>query len=162
MYEAELDLGDILLTYKMELFVTICLLKVTFCRLMISYIQYCPMSIFSCVSLLLVPFRCRWFHLKTSEMVLFVTIAIPNAVFYWAMVLHAVSYYEFLVFLCQFVVESISLKAAPSCFRWFQVVPAHSRWFQLVAGGSSSLQVVPDRSSGSFSLFLVVPAHSLF
>ena len=98
MYEAELDLGDILLTYKMELFVTICLFKVTFCRLMISYIQYCPMSIFSCVSLLLVPFRCRWFHLKTSEMVLFVTIAIPNAVFYWAMVLHAVSYYEFLVF----------------------------------------------------------------
>ena len=30
----------------------------------------------------------RWFHLQASEMVLFVTITIPNIVFYWAMVLH--------------------------------------------------------------------------
>ena len=83
---------------------------------MILYTQYFPMSVFICVSLL-VSFRSRWFHLQTSEMVLFLTVTIASVLLYWAMVLHAVFSYEFLVFLCQFIAESIL----------FQVVPAHSR-----------------------------------
>ena len=94
-------------TSKMELFVTIGICKVIFCRLMMLCIQYCPVK----VSSLLAPFCCRWFHLQTSEMVLFVTIAIPNIVFCWVMVSYAqFSSYELLAFLCQFVAESISFQ----------------------------------------------------
>ena len=76
---------------------------------MILYIQYYPVSVFICISLL-VSFRCTWFHLQTSEMMLFVTIAIANVVFYW----------------------SILLQVVPPCSRWFYEVLACSRWFQLV------------------------------
>ena len=124
----------------MELFVIKCISKVISFRLMILYTQHFPMSVFICVSLL-VSFRSWWFHLQTSEMVLFLTVTIANVLLYWAMVLHAVSSYEFLVFLCQFIAESIL----------FQVVPACSRWFQLIPGSSSLFHVVPACSS----LFLV-------
>ena len=86
------------------------------------------------ISLLLVPFRSRWFHLQLSEMVIFVTIAIANVVFYWAVLLHAVSSYEFLVF---YVNSLLSL--------------SRSRWFHLVPGGFNSFQVVPA-CSGQFHL----------
>ena len=74
---------DTLMTSKMELFPTTGFCKVILCRFMILYTHYCPMSV------LLVPFCCRCFHRKTSEMVLLLTIAIANVVFYWAMLLRA-------------------------------------------------------------------------
>ena len=73
---------DTLPTSKMELFVIIGIYKVIFCRLMILYTQYCPMSVFICVSSLPAPFCSKWFKLQASEMVSFVTITIANVVFY--------------------------------------------------------------------------------
>ena len=93
------------------------------------YTQYCPMSVFIYSSSLLAPFRFRWFHLQTSEMVLLMTITIADVVFYWVIVLQTVSSYEFVVF-------CVSLLLTPS----------HYRWFHLVPGSYSSFQVVPARS----------------
>ena len=75
-------------------------------------------------------------------MVLFVAINIANVRFFWAMVSQAQFLPIHLLFLCQFVDDSISLRVVPPCSRWFQVVLAYSRQFQLVIGSSSSLQVV--------------------
>ena len=140
---------NILSTSKMKLFLTICICKLIFCRLMILYTQYCPMSVFICVSLLLVPFHFRWFHLQTSEMVFFTTIAIAEVVLYWAILLHA----QFLprnFFIC------VSLLLSPSSSRSFQVNPACSRWFQLVPSGCSLFQVVRADSRW----FQLVPCFS--
>ena len=125
----------------MELFVTIGIYKVIFCRLMILYTQYCSMSAFICVSSLPAPFCSRWFHLQASEMVFFVTITIVNVVFYWAMVLHVRFLPMNFLFFC------VGSLLSTSRYRWFQVVPTRSRWFQLVPGSPSSFQVVPARSS---------------
>ena len=119
----------------MELFLTIGVCKVMFCRLMVFYRQYCPMSVFVCVSSLLVPFYSKWFHLQTSEMVLFVTITIANVVFFWAMVLHV-----------QFL---------PMNFMFFVTVHC---WFHLVPGGSSSFQLVP--CSSVYVLMYVLNLHN--
>ena len=59
VYIKQSHIWDNLLTYKTELFVTIGICKVIPCRLMILCTQYCPMSIFICVSPLLVPFCSR-------------------------------------------------------------------------------------------------------
>ena len=75
-------------------------------------------------------------------MVLFVAINIANVRFFGAMVSQAQFLPIHLLFLCQFVDDSISLQVVPPCSRWLQVVPAYSRWFQLVISGSSSFQVV--------------------
>ena len=107
------------------------------------------MSVFICVSLLLVPFHFRWFHLQTSEMVFFTTIAIAEVVLYWAILLHA----QFLprnFFIC------VSLLLSPSSSRSFQVNPACSRWFQLVPSGCSLFQVVRADSRW----FQLVPCFS--
>ena len=106
----------------MELFLTIGVCKVIFCRLMVFYRQYCPMSVFVCVSSLLVPFYSKCFHLQTSEIVLFVTITIANVVFYWAMVLHV----QFLSY--EFHVFCDSSLLVPSCSRWFQLVPCSNMY----------------------------------
>ena len=144
VYIKQSRIWETLSTSKMELFVTLVICKVIFCRLMILYMQYCPMSVFICVSLLLVPYCSRWFHLQTSELVLLITMA--TVVFYWAMTLHVQFLpINFLVFLCQFITN-------PSCYRWFQIVPTHSRWLH------SSFQVVPACSR----CFQIIPAHSLF
>ena len=135
---------DTLLISNVELFVTIGIYKVIFCRLMTSYIPYSPMSVFICVSSLLVPFCSRWFHLQALEMMFFVTITIANVVFYWVMVLHVQFLPMNLFFFC------VSLLMNQTCSRLFQVVPVHSRWFQLILGSSSSLQVVPTCSSLSY------------
>ena len=122
-------------TSNMEPFLSIGIYIVIFCRLMISYTLDSSMSLFICVSLLLVPYCSRWFHLQASEMVLFITITIANVVLYGAMMLH-VQFLPVNVFLlCQFVTESISLQVSGS------------RWFQAVLGSSSSFQMVPARSS---------------
>ena len=97
----------------------------------------CP---FLCVSLLLVPFRPRWFHLQTSEMLHFVTIAIATVIFNWAMVLYAQFFpmnFLFFVSFCCWV------HLVPGGSSLFKVVPACSIWLQLIAGGFSSFQVVP-------------------
>ena len=86
-YIKQSQIWDTLPTSKMELFVTIGICKVISCRLMILYIQYCPMNVFICVNPLLVSLHSRWFYLQTSEMMLFVTITIANVVFYCAMLL---------------------------------------------------------------------------
>ena len=122
-------------TSKMEHFLTIGIYIVIFCRLMISYTLDSPMSLYICVSLLLVPYCSRWFHLQASEMVLFITITIANVLFYWAMMLHVQFLPMKFFLLCQFVTESISLQVSGS------------RWFQVVLGSSSSFQMVPARSS---------------
>ena len=119
----------------MKLFVTIGICKVMSCRIMILYTQYCLMNVFICVSSVLVPFRTRWFHLQTSEIVFFVTITTANVRFYWTMVLHARFLPMDFLFLCQFVAESISLQTVSPCSRWFQVV-------QLVPGGSCSFLIL--------------------
>ena len=110
----------------MELFVIKCISKVISFRLMILYTHF-PMSVFICVSLL-VSFRSWWFHLQTSEMVLFLTVTIANVLLYWAMVLHAVFSYEFLVF---FVSVHCWVHLVPGGSSSFPVVPACSMWFQL-------------------------------
>ena len=88
MYMKHSQIWDTLPTSKMELFVTKVIYKVIFCMLMISYTQCSSMIIFICVSSTSAPFYSMWFQLQASEMVLFVTIAIANVVFYWTMVLH--------------------------------------------------------------------------
>ena len=129
----------------MELFVIKHISKVISFRLMILHTQYFPMSVFICVSLL-VSFRSRWFHLQTSEMVLFLTVTIANVLLYWAMVLHAVSSYEFLVFfLCQFIAEAILFQVFPACYRWFQLIPGSSSLFQLVPCLSMYILFSPEQ-----------------
>ena len=73
---------DTLPTSKMELFMTIGIYKVIFCRLTILYTHYCSMSVFICVNSLSALFCSRWFNLQASEMVLFATVTIANVVFY--------------------------------------------------------------------------------
>ena len=53
------------------------------------------------------------------------------------------SSYEFLVFLCQFVAESISFQVVLPCSRWLQFVPGSSSLFQLVPGIFNSFKLVP-------------------
>ena len=130
VYINQRRIWDNLPTSKIELFVTIGICKVIFRRLMILYTQYCPMSVFNCVSSLRFPFFSRLFHLQTSEMVLFLTITIANVAFYWAMVLHV----QFLPM--NFLLFCVSLFLSPSQYRCFLVVPARSRWFQLVPARS--------------------------
>ena len=145
VYIRQSKIRDTLPTSKMELLVTIGICKVICSRLMILYTQCCLMGFFVCVSWLLVPFRRGWFHLQTSEMVLFVKITIAKFVFYWTMVSIAqFSSYQFVVF-C--VCSMLS--------------PSRYKCFQLVAGGSSSLQFVPAHSSSVFILVCTVKkAHS--
>ena len=102
------------------------------------YTQYCPMSVFIYSSSLLAPFRFRWFHLQTFEMVLFMTITIADVVFYWVIVLRQFLPMNFLFF------ESVCcwLYLIIGGFTLFQVVTAHSRWFQLVPGSSTILVII--------------------
>ena len=135
VYIRQSKICDTLSTSKMELLVAIGICKVICSRLMILYTQYCLMGFFVCVSWLLVPFRRGWFHLQTSEIVLFVKITIAKVVFYWAM-----------VSIAQFL---------PINFLFFVSVRC---WVHLVTSVSSLLQVVPVRCSS----FLLVPAQSSF
>ena len=63
-------------------------------------------------------------YLQTTEMVLFVTIAIADVVFH--RVLHTVSSYDFLVF-------CVSSLLSPSRSNRFQLVPGSSSLFQVVS-----------------------------
>ena len=129
-------------TSKMELFVTIGICKVVFCRLIILYVHYWhSMSVFFVCQLVA---GSRWFHLQTSEMLPFVTIA-SAIVFYWLMILHAPVLPMNFFFLCQFVPESISLKVVPDCSRWFQLVPGGFSSFQVILARPRLFQVVPGR-----------------
>ena len=135
VYIRQSKICDTLPTSKMELLVAIGICKAICSRLMILYTQCCLMGFFICVSWLLVPLRRGWFHLQTSEMVLFVKITIAKVVFYWTMVLIA-----------QFLPISLLFFVSVRC------------WVHLVASVSSLLQVVPVRCSS----FLLVPAQSSF
>ena len=79
---------------------------------MILYTQDCLVSVIFCVRLLLVPFCSMCFHLQISEMVIVVTIAVANVVFYLLGngIARAVSSYEFLVFFCVSSLLSIVTK----------------------------------------------------
>ena len=80
------------------------------------------------------------------------SIAIPNVVFYLAMVLHAQFLpMNFFIFCVSFWLNP-SWYLVPGGYRWFQFVPDGSSSFQFVPGGSNLFQVVPARSS----LFLVL------
>ena len=135
VYIRQSKICDTLSTSKMELLVAIGICKVICSRLMILYTQYCLMGFFVCVSWLLVPFRRGWFHLQTSEMVLFVKITIAKFVFYWTM-----------VSIAQFLPINLLFFVSVRC------------WVHLVTSVSSLLQVVPVRCSS----FLLVPAQSSF
>ena len=131
VYIRQSKICDTLPTSKMELLVAIGICKAICSRLMILYTQCCLMGFFICVSWLLVPLRRGWFHLQTSEMVLFVKITIAKFVFYWTMVSIAQFLPINLLFLCLFDAESISLQVFPACCRWFQFVAVRSCSFQL-------------------------------
>ena len=135
VYIRQSKICDTLSTSKMELLVAIGICKVICSRLMILYTQYCLMGFFVCVSWLLVPFRRGWFHLQTSEMVLFVKITIAKFVFYWTM-----------VSIAQFLPINLLFFVSVRC------------WVHLVTSVFSLLQVVPVRCSS----FLLVPAQSSF
>ena len=78
-----------------------------------------------------VPFCSRRFHLRTSEVVLFLTIAIAIFVFCREIVLRAqFSANVFLVFfLSQFVATSIPIQLVPPCSREVQLAPRGSSLF---------------------------------
>ena len=135
VYIRQSKICDTLPTSKMELLVAIGICKGICSRLMILYTQCCLMGFFVCVSWLLVPFRRGWFHLQTSEMVLFVKITIAKFVFYWTM-----------VSIAQFLPINLLFFVSVRC------------WVHLVTSVSSLLQVVPVRCSS----FLLVPAQSSF
>ena len=135
VYIRQSKIRDTLPTSKMELLVTIGICKVICSRLMILYTQCCLMGFFICVSWLLVPLRRGWFHLQTSEMVLFVKITIAKVVFYWTMVLIA-----------QFLPVNLLFFVSVRC------------WVHLVTSISSLLQVDPVHCSS----VLLVPAQSSF
>ena len=134
----------------MELVVITRICKIISCRLMILYTEYCPMSVFICVTLL-VSFRCRWFHLQTSKIVLFETKTIANVSFYQAMVLNAQFLPMNLLFFVSvrcwvhhLVTGGYTLfQVFPDCSSSFRVVPPSSRWFQLVPGSFDSFQFIP-------------------
>ena len=135
VYIRQSKICDTLPTSKMELLVAIGICKVICSRLMTLYTQCCLMGFFICVSWLLVPFCRGWFHLQTSEMVLFVKITIAKFVFYWTM-----------VSIAQFLPINLLFFVSVRC------------WVHLVTSVSSLLQVVPVRCSS----FLLVPAQSSF
>ena len=135
VYIRQSKICDTLPTSKMELLVAIGICKVICSRLMILYTQCCLMGFFICVSWLLIPLRRGWFHLQTSEMVLFVKITIAKFVFYWTM-----------VSIAQFLPINLLFFVSVRC------------WVHLVTSVSSLLQVVPVRCSS----FLLVPAQSSF
>ena len=135
VYIRQSKICDTLPTSKMELLVAIGICKVICSRLMILYTQCCLMGFFICVSWLLVPLCRGWFHLQTSEMVLFVKITIAKFVFYWTM-----------VSIAQFLPINLLFFVSVRC------------WVHLVTSVSSLLQVVPVRCSS----FLLVPAQSSF
>ena len=115
IYIKQSQIWDTLPTFKIEIFVTIVI-----CTVILAW--YCTHSIALWVSflcqLVLVPFHSRWFHLKISEMLLFVTIAIANVVFFWAMVFHT-----------QFLPMNLFFMSV-QC--WVNLVPGGSSWFQLI------------------------------
>ena len=135
VYIRQSKICDTLPTSKMEFLVAIGICKAICSRLMILYTQCCLMGFFICVSWLLVPLRRGWFHLQTSEMVLFVKITIAKFVFYWTM-----------VSIAQFLPINLLFFVSVRC------------WVHLVTSVSSLLQVVPVRCSS----FLLVPAQSSF
>ena len=87
-----------------------------------------------CANSLLVPSCFSWFHLRTSEIVLILTIAVANFVFCWEMVCaHSFLIMNFLFFesvCCWFCLGTVGSTV-------FQEVPALSRWFLFVQGSSS-------------------------
>lgn len=99
----------------------------------------------NCVSLLLVPSNSKRFHLQTSEMQLFMTKAIANVAFCWAMVLHVklllVGFLFFYVSSFLFPTYYRSFQVVPPCSSLFQLVPACFRCFQLIPAGSSTFIV---------------------
>ena len=80
----------------------------------------------------------------------FVTIAIANVVFYWAMILYA----QFLSW--NFLFFRVSSLLSPSRYRWFHLVPGGSSWFKLIPGGSGLFQLVPR-----FSMYDIVPVSHI-
>ena len=82
-----------------------------------------------CANSLLVPSCFSWFHLRTSEIVLILTIAVANFVFCWEMVCaHSLS---------QFVAGSVLVQLVPPCSRTFQLFPGGSCLFKAVLVCSS-------------------------
>ena len=122
----------------MELFVTIGICKVLSCRLIIFYTQCCPMSVFICVSSLLVPFRFWWFHLEQNQ-------NFTKIVFYWTMVLIA-----------QFLSMNFLFFVSVRC--WVHLVPGGSSLFKVVPAGSSSFQVVLAHSR----CFQLLPCFNMY
>ena len=144
VYVKQSWIWDTLPTCKIELFVTMGIFKVIFCRLMILYTQYSPMSFFSVPASYWfhsVPSGYTWKHLRWHsfwQWLLLILYSIEQ--WYYT---HSL-FYGFLVF---FV----------SVCCWFPLVPGGSSLFQIIPGSSSSFQVVPPCSS---SFLLLQCAYS--
>ena len=119
-------------TSKVELFVIIGFCKVIFCRLMVLYTHYCPMSVFFVSQLVTssIPFQVVP-HANIWDAAL-----CDNGLYYCillAMILHA----QFLPMNFLVIVSVLCrVHFVPDYSNLFRVVPAHSRSFQLVSGGS--------------------------
>ena len=104
-----------------------------------------------CVSLLLVPFRSRWFHLQKSEMVLFVTIAIAKCcIVLGNAITHTVYSYKLS---CFFVSICCWVYLVPCGFNSFQVVSVSSNSFQLVFNSFPRFSMYVTRWPPPFSYF---------
>ena len=119
-------------TSKVKLFVIIGFCKVIFCRLMVLYTHYCPMSVFFISQLVTgsIPFQVVP-HANIWDAAL-----CDNGLYYCillAMILHA----QFLPMNFLVIVSVLCrVHFVPDYSNLFRVVPAHSRSFQLVSGGS--------------------------
>ena len=109
VYIKESQICDTLPKSKMELFVTIGVCKVIFCKLMILYKQYCSMSVFILCQLLTCPILHRvvpriWDDAFCDNNYCQCCVLLGNGI------ARAVSFNAFLVFLCHFLAKSISFQ----------------------------------------------------
>ena len=108
LYIKETQIWDTLPKSKKELFVTLGICKLIFCKLMICTHSIALWVCLFCVSSLPVPFYSGWFHANIWDDAFCDHNYCKCCVLLGNGIARAVSFYEFLVFLCQFVAKSIS------------------------------------------------------
>ena len=114
VYTKESQIWDTFPKSRMEFFVTLGICEVIFWKLLICTHSIALWVCLFCVSSLTVPFYSGWFHANIWDGAFcdnnyckcFILLVLGNSI------ARAVSFYEFLVCLCQFVAKSISFRSS--------------------------------------------------
>ena len=112
VYTKESQIWDTFPKSRMEFFVTLGICEVIFWKLLICTHSIALWVCLFCVSSLTVPFYSGWFHANIWDGAFCDNNYCECCVLLGNGIVRAVCFYEFLVFLCQFVAKSISFRSS--------------------------------------------------